>query len=54
MSLKADTHRHDAPMQHADPLGVSQPRRVSMILECNTAWAAFMHHGDQGYDALIN
>ena len=43
-------------MHHADPLGVSQPRRVGMVLECSTgellASAAFVHHDDQGYDAF--
>ena len=38
-------------------LGVSQPHRVVMILECSTggellARAAFMHHDDQEGDAL--
>ena len=43
-------------MHQADPFGVSQLRRVGMMLECSTgellARAAFMHHDDQEYDAL--
>ena len=45
-----------ALVHHADPTGVSQSRRVVMMLECSTgellARAAFMHHADQGHDAL--
>ena len=47
-------------MHHADPLGVSHPRRGGMILESNTGKlglltrAAFMHHGDQRHDALVH
>ena len=42
---------------HADPSGVyDEPRRVGIMLECSTgellARAAFMHHDDQGHDAL--
>ena len=39
-------------MHHADLSGVSQPCRVGMMLECSPD-AAFMHHGDQGHDALM-
>ena len=43
-------------MHHADPSGVSQPSRFGMMLECSNgkllARAAFMHHDDQGHDAL--
>ena len=48
-------------MHHADPSDVTQPHRVSMMLECSIgellagkllARAAFMHHEDQGHDAL--
>ena len=45
-----------ALVHHADPSGVSQPCMVGLMLECSTgelrARAAFMHHDDQGYDAL--
>ena len=45
-------------MRHANPLGWYQPHRVGMMLECSTgeslARAAFMHHDDQGDDALMN
>ena len=47
----------DALVHHANPSGVSQPGRVVMMLECSTgelfASAAFMHHDDQGNDALM-
>ena len=40
------------------PSGVSQPRRVNMMLECSTVEslprAAFMHHDDQVHDALMH
>ena len=43
---------------YADPMGVSQSRRVGMVLECSTgellARAAFIHHDDQGYDASMH
>ena len=43
-------------VHHADPLGVYQPHRVGMILECSTyellTRAAFMHHGDKRHNAL--
>ena len=45
-----------ALVHHADPWGVSQPHKVSMMLECSTGEllirSAFMHHDDQGHDAL--
>ena len=45
-------------MHHADPSGVFQPRRVGLVLECSTgellARAAFMHHDNQGHDALLH
>ena len=45
-----------ALVHHADLSGVSQPRRVSMMLDCSTgellARAAFMHHDDQRPDTL--
>ena len=43
-------------VHHADHLGVSQPRGVSMMFECNPgellARGALMHHDDQGHGAL--
>ena len=39
-------------MHHADPLGVYQPHRFSMMIEWNTRLYASMHHGDKGPDAL--
>ena len=46
-------------VHHADPSGVSQPRRVGMIM-MNAALVsylprlhAFMHHDDQWHDALM-
>ena len=45
-------------VHHADPWEASQPNRVGMMLECSSgeslARAAFMHHDDQGYDALMH
>ena len=44
-----------ALVHHANPLGVrvSQPCRVVMMLECKLlARATFMHHENQGHDAL--
>ena len=45
-------------MHHTDPLGESQPHRVVMMIECSTgellARAAYMHHDDQGHDALMH
>ena len=41
-------------MNHADPLGVFQDRKVGMKHECSPvlARATFMHHEDQGYNTL--
>ena len=45
-------------MYHANPMGVSQSRRVGMMLKCSTGElltsAAFMHHDDKGNDALMH
>ena len=45
-----------ALVHHADHSGVSQPHNVDMMHECSTgellSRAAFMHHDDQGHDAL--
>ena len=44
-------------MHHADPSGVCQCR-VGMMLECSTgellARGAFLHHDDQGHNALMH
>ena len=43
-------------VHHADPLGVSEPHSVCMMLECSTgeslARPAGIHPDDQGHDAL--
>ena len=43
-------------MHHADPKGLMHFCKVDMMCECSTgellAGAAFMHHDDQGHDAL--
>ena len=53
MSLKDDICHHDA-----DPLAVSQPCRVGMMLEHSIGElltrAAFMHHDDQEHDTLMH
>ena len=45
-------------VHHDDSLGVYQPHRVGMVVECRTgdlhARAAFKHHDDKGHDALMN
>ena len=45
-------------MYHTDSLGVFQPGRVGMMLECSTGKlltrAEFIHHDEQGYDALMH
>ena len=46
-----------ALVQYVKAFGVSEPRRVGMMPECSTGnvlgRAAFMHHDDQGHDALM-
>ena len=56
--MKDELLAQAASVHHANPLGVSQPRKVGMMLECSTgeilARAVFMHYDDQGHDALLH